>query len=257
LFSRARRRTQNCHSHEAPAAASRSSIGFLKRADFVQNALVETGCLYSRIGCNPKKGRQAGKKTANPKAGGSAMTSQPQTMGVPGTRATTANDWTPYLVGVGIGVLSWIVFVVVANPIGITTAFSQIAGGVAAPIIGADTVSQNAYWRTNPMALNYGTLFLVGTFLGAFASAVVSGRFRIETVPTVWRQRFGDSVPRRMTAAFLGGVIAMYGARLAGGCTSGNGISQGLQLAVVGWTFLAVMFAAGLATAYVMFRPGR
>jgi len=149
------------------------------------------------------------------------------------------------------------VFVIVANPIGITTAVSQIAGGVAVPIIGTDAVSQNAYWRSHPMALNYGTLFLIGTFLGAFASAIASGRFRIETVPTVWRQRFGDSVSKRMTAAFLGGVIAMYGARLAGGCTSGNGISQGLQLAVVGWTFLAVMFAVGLITASVMFRPSR
>jgi uncharacterized membrane protein YedE/YeeE len=46
----------------------------------------------------------------------------------------------------------------------------------------------------------------------------------------------------------------MYGARMAGGCTSGNGISQGLQLAVVGWTFLMVMFTSGLITAAIMFR---
>ncbi len=167
------------------------------------------------------------------------------------------SDWTPYLAGAGIGVLSWIVFVVVANPIGVTTAFSQVAGGVAAPVIGAEAVAQNAYWRTNPLRLDYGTLFLVGIFLGALASAVVSGRFRLEAVPSVWRARFGGSVAKRMTAAFLGGALAMYGARLAGGCTSGNGISQGLQLAVVGWTFLAVMFASGLLAAFVLFRPAR
>jgi uncharacterized membrane protein YedE/YeeE len=57
-----------------------------------------------------------------------------------------------------------------------------------------------------------------------------------------------------MIAAFIGGALAMCGARMAGGCTSGNGISQGLQLAVVGWTFLAVMFASGLLTAFVLFR---
>lgn len=182
------------------------------------------------------------------------MTAVPHTTG---DRAVPTSDWTPYIVGAGIGVLSWIVFVVVANPIGITTAFSQIAGGVAAPIIGHEVVAQNAYWRTNLMSLDYGTLFLIGTFLGAFVSSVVSGRFHIETIPTVWRDRFGDSVLKRMIAAFIGGAAAMYGARLAGGCTSGNGISQGLQLAVVGWTFLAVMFASGLLTAFVLFRPTR
>jgi uncharacterized membrane protein YedE/YeeE len=69
----------------------------------------------------------------------------------------------------------------------------------------------------------------------------------------VWKERFGPSVTRRYTVAFIGGIVAMYGARMAGGCTSGNGISQGLQLAVVGWTFLAAMFATGLATAAIAF----
>lgn len=166
-------------------------------------------------------------------------------------------NWGPYLVGAGIGVLSWAVFVIVANPIGMTTAMSQIAGGVAAPVIGADTVAQNAYWKSNVMKFDYGTLFLIGTFFGALASALVSRTFRIETVPSVWRERFGGSVAKRMIAAFIGGVLAMYGARMAGGCTSGNGISQGLQLAVVGWTFLAVMFLSGLATTFILFRPTR
>jgi uncharacterized membrane protein YedE/YeeE len=49
----------------------------------------------------------------------------------------------------------------------------------------------------------------------------------------------------------------MYGARMAGGCTSGNGISQGLQLALVGWTFLAVMFPVGMLTAWALFRDPR
>lgn len=163
-------------------------------------------------------------------------------------------NWSPYLVGAGIGVLSWLVFVVVANPIGMTTAMSQIAGGVMSPVIGPEAVATNAYWKTNPLKLDYGTLFLVGTFLGALASALVSRSFRVEFVPSGWRERFGGSVPKRMGAALIGGALAMYGARMAGGCTSGNGISQGLQLAVVGWTFLAVMFASGLLTAAILFR---
>jgi len=166
-------------------------------------------------------------------------------------------DWTPYAVGAGIGVLSWIVFAVVNQPIGITTAASQIAGGIAIPILGAEAVARNTYWAKTVPQIDYGTLFLVGTLLGAFVSAMVSGRFRLEWVPEVWRERFGGSVAARMAVAFVGGAIAMYGARMAGGCTSGHGISGGLQLAVSSWTFVAVMFATGSAAAAVLFRGSR
>lgn len=165
-----------------------------------------------------------------------------------------AGRWSPYLVGVGIGILSWVVFVVVAAPLGITTAIGQIAGGVVSPIIGAETVATNAYWKTNAMKLDYGTLFLIGTFFGALASALVSRTFKFESIPSVWQERFGSSKTRRFIVAFIGGALAMYGARMAGGCTSGNGISQSLQLAVVGWTFLTVMFISGVITAAIVYR---
>lgn len=163
-------------------------------------------------------------------------------------------DWTPYGIGAGIGILSWVVFVVVADPLGITTALSQLAGGAAVPILGADAVAKNSYWATNALKLNYGVLFLFGTFLGGVLSALLAGRWRIETVPSVWAQRFGASPFKRYVGAFAGGVIVMFGARLANGCTSGNGISGGLQLAVSGWVFLAVMFPAAIVTASLMFR---
>ena len=170
------------------------------------------------------------------------------------TTATRIN-WGPYLAGIGIGVLSWIVFVVVNNPIGITTAISQVSGGVASLIVGADVVAANKYWAKNAFTLDYGTLFLVGTLLGGLGSALAAGTWRIETVPQVWSERFGPSPARRYGVAFIGGIIAMYGARLANGCTSGNGISGGLQLALNGWVFLAVMFTTGAITAFIMFRP--
>lgn len=165
-------------------------------------------------------------------------------------------DWTPYLAGAGIGVLCWLVFAVVATPIGITTAISQVAGGIASNVV-TEAVTHNSYWKVHPFRLDYGTLFLGGTFLGALASALASRSFRIETVPATWSERFGPSPARRYAAAFAGGVLTMYGARMAGGCTSGNGISQGLQLAVVGWVFLAVMFPVAIATAALMFGARR
>lgn len=167
----------------------------------------------------------------------------------------TQINWGPYLAGAGIGVLSWIVFVVVNNPIGITTAISQISGGVASLAVGPDTVAANKYWAKNALKLDYGTLFLIGTLLGGLASALAAGTWRLETVPEIWAERFGPSPLKRYAAAFIGGIIAMYGARLANGCTSGNGISGGLQLALGGWVFLAIMFAIGTVTALILFRP--
>jgi hypothetical protein len=167
----------------------------------------------------------------------------------------TQINWGPYLAGAGIGVLSWIVFVVVNNPLGITTAISQISGGVASLAVGPDMVAANKYWAKNAFKLDYGTLFLIGTLLGGLGSALSAGTWRLETVPEVWAERFGWSPARRYAVAFIGGIIAMYGARLANGCTSGNGISGGLQLALGGWVFLAVMFATGTVTALILFRP--
>jgi len=166
-------------------------------------------------------------------------------------------SWSPYIVGALIGVLSWAAFVVTASPLGISTAISALSGGAVSPLVGAETVASNSYWARHAMKLDYGMLFLIGTFLGGLVSSVVSGRFKFETVPTEWSARFGPSKARRFFWAIVGGILVMYGARMAGGCTSGNGISQGLQLAVVGWTFLTVMFISGLLTAYFVFKPRR
>ena len=178
----------------------------------------------------------------------SAVTMQPADQ-----RVQTKVSWTPYLIGIGIGVLSWIVFAVVNNPLGITTALSQVSGGVASPILGAEAVATNKYWAKNAFKLDYGTLFLVGTMIGGFLSALMAGKLKFERVPRIWADRFGPSVTKRYVVAFLGGIVAMYGARLANGCTSGNGISGGLQLALSGWLFLVVMFATGTITAFAMF----
>ena len=163
-------------------------------------------------------------------------------------------DWSPYLVGAGIGVLSWVAFGLFGDPLGVTTAYSRVASWFAVPIVGSETVAQNSYWKSMPLKWDYGVWFLVGIPLGAFLSSVLSGTWRLELVPEVWEERFGPSVIKRFVAAFLGGVVIMYGARLAGGCTSGHGISGGLQLAVSSWLFLAVMFATGLAVSAVLFR---
>ncbi len=173
---------------------------------------------------------------------------------VTGPAVARADRLRPYLVGVGLGVLSWIAFAVAHDPLGVTTALSRAGQPVAALAIGAQAAAQNSYWRPMPFSWDYGVLFLVGTLAGSFACALMFGQFRIEIVPGFWRARFGASVLKRLVVAFLSGAALMYGARLAGGCTSGHGLSGGLQLAVSSWIFLIVMFASGLMASSLIYR---
>ena len=169
----------------------------------------------------------------------------------------TRARWNPYLVGAGIGLLSWAVFAMVNSPLGVTTSLSQWSCAVVQPVVGAERIRENPYWEKHLPQWDYGTFFLIGIFLGALVGAWLSRDLKIEVVPPVWRERFGRSPAKRLAVAFLGGLIIMFGARMAGGCTSGNGLSGSLQLAVSGWTFFLTMFVTGLATAWLMFgRPG-
>jgi uncharacterized membrane protein YedE/YeeE len=57
--------------------------------------------------------------------------------------------------------------------------------------------------------------------------------------------------------AGIGGVLVLFGARMAGGCTSGHGLSGGLQLALSSWVFLITMFIVGVLFAALLFRSPR
>ena len=168
--------------------------------------------------------------------------------------AMTNYRWNPYLVGALIGLLSLFTFTLADKPIGISTGIAQAAGACAMPVLGVEGVAGNSYWAKKAApAWNYGSLFLVGCFLGALGSSLVSRSFKVSSVSEVWSERFGPSVAKRLGASFLGGAVLIFGARLADGCTSGHGISGSLQLALSGWTFFIVMFASGIVTALLLF----
>jgi uncharacterized membrane protein YedE/YeeE len=66
--------------------------------------------------------------------------------------------------------------------------------------------------------------------------------------------RFGDSVVRRGLGAFAGGIVAMFGARMADGCPSGHGMSGLMQLSLSGFIALACFFGAGVLMAGLVYR---
>jgi uncharacterized membrane protein YedE/YeeE len=57
----------------------------------------------------------------------------------------------------------------------------------------------------------------------------------------------------RLLTALIGGIFLGFGARWAGGCTSGHGISGTLQLAVSGWLAVCAFFAGGAAVAFLLY----
>ncbi len=68
-----------------------------------------------------------------------------------------------------------------------------------------------------------------------------------------WSETFGHTPVLRWMVALLGGLILGLGARWAGGCTSGHGISGTLQLAVSSWLAVLSFFIGGIATALFIY----
>jgi hypothetical protein len=172
----------------------------------------------------------------------------------------TKERWSPYLVGAGIGVLSWITFGLMGKALGASTTMVRWAGMIES-LFGSANVSGNEYYAKyliDKPAVDWQMMLVIALPIGALLAAVLGKSYRKETVPDLWKWRFGSSPFVRHAAAFLGGAVMLFGARLAGGCTSGHGISGGLQLGVGSWIFFASFFAAGTLTAFALFgREGR
>ena len=160
--------------------------------------------------------------------------------------------WSPYIVGAGIGVLSWLTFYFADKAIGASSFYATLAGFLGKLVARKHTESLK-YYQTNPPAVDYGIVFFICTILGGFIAAWTGGEIRNEWLHPMWVDRFGDSIALREVIGFMGGVLMAFGARLAGGCTSGHGISGTLQLNAGSWLTVVCMFSAGIATAMLLY----
>ncbi len=172
--------------------------------------------------------------------------------------------WSPYWVGTGIGILSWVTFALMNKALGVSTTMVRGAGAI-------ESLASESYVRQNPYFTKYlGTItepqpvfewqfaLVVMLAFGALFAATLSSTRIKEAIPELWKWRFGSSKWRRYATAFLSGIVIIFGARLAGGCTSGHGISGGLQLAVSSWIFFICMFISGVVVAFLLYgKEGR
>jgi uncharacterized membrane protein YedE/YeeE len=161
-------------------------------------------------------------------------------------------DWMPYISGIGIGLLSWVAFLLSNKPIGCSTAYARTSGMIERLFRGKKT-DNKPYYQKFPPVIDWEWMLVLGVVLGAFATSLITGGFRIEWVPTVFGDTFGYDPLLRWIVALIGGVLMGLGSRWAGGCTSGHGISGTLQLAVSSWIAAVMFFLGGIATAMVLF----
>ena len=160
--------------------------------------------------------------------------------------------WSPYVVGAGIGVLSWLTFYVSDKPIGASSFYAHIAGFLGSFIAPSHTRSL-AYFKDKPARVSWEFVFVMATIVGGAIAALSGGEFTNEWLPPMWEARFGDSIALRAACGFAGGLLMAFGARLAGGCTSGHGISGTMQLNAGAWITVICLFLGGVAVAIPLF----
>lgn len=134
------------------------------------------------------------------------------------------------------------------GPIGVSGTYPRFIGAVLRRLA-------PAYAASNPYLVKMGslvtteTMLVVGLLIGGFLAAAL-GRGRAPALEPVHARE--TTAARRYVDAFAGGFLILFGARLAGGCTSGHIISGITQLSMSGLLFGAAVFGAGIVTAKLL-----
>ncbi len=129
-----------------------------------------------------------------------------------------------------------------------------VVDGLLLRLFGSSLPATNSYLSGMPGSADWLLMIAAGMVIGGFLAAVLTGTINTRSVPALWKSRFGDSKPKRFAAAFAGGFLLLFGARIAGGCTSGLVLSGVGQLAIAGFLFGGAIFASGIVTAKLLYR---
>ena len=146
--------------------------------------------------------------------------------------------------GILFGVLSTAA-IALYGPIGVSGTYPRFIGAIARRV-------SPGFAASNPYLVKMGslvtpeTMLVVGLLIGGLVAAFLRGGRESSAAVAPVEQA---NPQRRYRDAFIGGVLIIFGARLAGGCTSGHIISGITQLAISGILFGAAVFGAGMLTA--------
>ena len=124
--------------------------------------------------------------------------------------------WSPYLAGALAGIVMILSVWIAGKYFGASTTFVRSAGMIE-KIFSAERVEKMDYFIQKVPKIEWQWMFVFGIFMGSLISSTTSRSFKWKAVPDMWEDRFGPGKMKRAVVAFIGGMIAMFGARLADG----------------------------------------
>jgi uncharacterized membrane protein YedE/YeeE len=138
------------------------------------------------------------------------------------------------------------------QPLGVSTAYPQFVGFVVDKLVPGFGETQ-PYLQKIGATIGWQVMLVVGIAIGALLSRLLmgwsNGNATACPLPSFW-----SGSKTQALAAFVGGFLIIFGARLADGCTSGHMLSGIAQLALSGFLFGAAAFTTGTLTAFLLMK---
>jgi len=125
-------------------------------------------------------------------------------------------SWSPYVAGALAGLLLVLSVLATGKYFGASTTFVRSAGLIEQVFV-PERVQSMDYFVKTKLKIDWQWMFVFGALLGSLISARISRDFKASPVPPMWEKAFGPGSTKRWVTAFLGGIVLMFGARLAGG----------------------------------------
>lgn len=154
-------------------------------------------------------------------------------------KAAMANPfWHPYLCGSLVGALQIPLVIFLGDTLGGTQCYCTV---MSQGLVTSSSRKMVPYLTKFQRGMGnwWQVFFMVGSAMGAYLSATSSGQYGVAVGPSP-----GLSV--------TGGLMVIFGARLAGGCTSGHGLSGVGLLNMMSMAAVASMFSGGIVTAHLL-----
>lgn len=150
--------------------------------------------------------------------------------------------------GIGLAILNALVFskFLSDRPIGASSTFPFVADWIAG-------MTQNNYFEAIEKPGRWEVIFLAGAALSGLIISLLKKEFKIQLIHENWKNYKNNSRSSRIVWSVAGGFILIFGARMAGGCTSGHVISGGMQLAASSLVFAVFVFAGLLVTGWLFY----
>jgi uncharacterized membrane protein YedE/YeeE len=163
--------------------------------------------------------------------------------------------WSPYVGGIVLGLVLLATYAMMGKGLGASGASFRAGVAIVHAIAPkhAEAVPAMASTLEDGNPLNDWLVFeIAGAVVGGFIGAATSGRLRREILKG---RAFGTGP--RLALALVGGALMGFAAKLARGCTSGQGLSGGALMSIGAWAFMMSVFTGGYGMAWFVRRQWR